>query len=135
MKRNLLVISLLISILFLGCKKHSTNNNSSEADLAVTTNPPNGSFQAASLGPFNLTVTITSTMPPNGVKIEVSARKDDGSGDAPFFSISINSTNSVNNFTITNTPTGVQCIVEIKVTSLTKSSNQWTGSYHYSRKS
>jgi hypothetical protein len=38
-------------------------------------------------------------------------------------------------FTITNTPVGVQCIVEIKVTSLSKSSNQWTGSYHYSRKS
>jgi hypothetical protein len=73
-------------------------------------------------------------MPPSGVKIEVSAKKDDGSGAPAFFSTSTNTSTSVNNFSITSTPSGVQCLVEVKVTSLTKSTNQWSGSYRYSRK-
>lgn len=105
-----------------------------EANLVVTTDPANGTVQAPSLGPFNLKVTISSTMPPNGVKIEISAKKDDGSGAAAFYTTSVNTSNSVNNFTITNTPSTVQCLVEIKVTSLTKASNTWSGSYRYSLK-
>jgi hypothetical protein len=136
MKKAFVIISVLGLCLSIGCKKGSSNPPpTSEANLVVQTNPANGSFQLPSIEPFNLTVTITSTMPPGGVKIDVSAKKDDGSGSAPFFTTSINSTSSVNNFTITSTPIGVQCLVEIKVTSLSKSSNQWTGSYHYSRKS
>jgi hypothetical protein len=133
MKTSTIVIGILWCLL-IGCKK-SSGGGSSEASLVVQTNPSSGSFLLPSIEPFNLTVTITSTMPPNGVKIEVSAKKDDGSGSAPFYTTSVNSTTSVNNFSITNTPVGVQILVEIKVTSLSKSSNQWTGSYHYSRKS
>ena len=96
--------------------------------------PPNGTVQAASVGPFNLKVTITSTMPSNGVKIEISAKKDDGSGAAAFYTSNGNTSNAVSNFSLTNTPLNVPCLVEVKVTSLTKSSNQWTGSYRYSRK-
>ena len=133
MAKSLAIISFLFSLfLVTGCKKSSS---SSEANLAVQTNPASGSFLLPSIEPFNLTVTITSAMPSGGVKIEVSAKKDDGSGSAPFYSTSMNTTNSVSNFTITNTPVGVQILVEIKVTSLSKSSNQWMGSYHYSRKS
>jgi hypothetical protein len=133
MKTSAIVIGILWCLL-IGCKK-SSGGGSSEANLVVQTNPSTGSFLLPSIEPFNLTVTITSAVPPNGVKIEVSAKKDDGSGSAPFYTNSVNSTTSVNNFTITNTPVGVQILVEIKVTSLSKSSNQWTGSYHYSRKS
>ena len=104
-----------------------------EANLAVTTDPANGAVQPPALGPYNMKVTITSAMPPNGVKIEVSAKKDDGSNTV-FFSTSVNRTTSVSDFTITGTPAATQCLVETKVTSLTKSSNQWSGSYRYSSK-
>ena len=135
MKRLSVTICIVLGLfLFSECKKGSSNPTPSEPNLAVQTNPTTGSFLLPGIEPFNLTVTITSTMPSGGVKIDVSAKKDDGIS-APFYSTSVNSTTSVNNFTITNTPIGVQCVVEIKVTSLSKSSNQWTGSYHYSRKS
>ena len=104
-----------------------------EANLAVTTDPANGTVQAPALGPYNLKVTITSTMPPNGVKIDITAKKDDGSNTI-FFSTSVNRTTAVSDFTITGTPVATQCLVETKVTSLTKSSNQWSGSYRYSSK-
>jgi len=140
----------LIVILFLsstlissGCGKSSGGGGTpppppppppTEANLVVTTNPPINSVQPASNGPFDLTVTINSTMPTNGVKIVVNARKDDGTNPAPFFTTTVNSTTSVNNFSITNTPAGTQCIVDITVTSLTTSTNTWSGTYRYSRK-
>jgi hypothetical protein len=133
MKKAFVIISVLGLCLSIGCKKGSSNPPPSEANLVVQTNPANGSFQLPSIEPFNLTVTITSTMPPSGVKIDVSAKREDNS--STFYTESRNTTSASNNFTITNTPIGVQCIVEIKVTSLSKSSNQWSGSYHYSRKS
>jgi len=105
----------------------------SEANLAVNTDPGNESVQPPALGPYNLKVTITSTMPPNGVKIDITAKKDDGTNTV-FFSTSVNRTTSTNDFTITGTPVATQCLVETKVTSLTKSSNQWSGSYRYSSK-
>ena len=111
-----------------------SNQQPNEANLVVETDPSNGTVQAPSIGPFNLKVTITSAMPPNGVKIEISAKKDDGSGSGPFFSTTVNTSTGVNNFSITSTPSNVQCLVEVKVTSLTKSTNQWSGSYRYSRK-
>ena len=113
MSKSLLILSLVAGLFPIGaCKKNPSSN---EANLAVTTNPASGSFLLPTIEPFNLTVTITSAMPPGGVKIEVTAKKDDGSGSAPFYSTSVNSTTSVNNFTITNTPVGVQILVEIKV--------------------
>jgi len=104
-----------------------------EANLAVTTDPGNGSVQAPALGPYNLKVSITSAMPANGVKIDITAKKDDGTNTV-FFTTSVNKTTAVNDFTITATPVASQCLVEIKVTSLTKPTNTWSGSYRYSSK-
>ena len=120
-----------------GCKKNSGGGGgggtTTEANLAVTINPANGSVQAPSLGPFDLTVIITSPMPPGGVKIEVTAKREDN--NSVFFSQTIPSTNNTtSNFSITNTPQTVVCVVDVKVTSLSKSSNTWSGSYRYSRK-
>ena len=105
----------------------------SEANLAVTTDPANGTSQTPALGPYNLKVSITSTMPANGVKIDITAKKDDGA-NISFFTTSVNKTTAVNDFTITGTPVASQCLVEIKVTSLTKPSNTWSGNYRYSSK-
>src|SRR5687767_6984837 len=69
-----------------------------EVNLAVTLNPPANSVQpAAPQVDFPLTVSITSTMPAQGVTIDVSAKKDDGSGAAPFFTESRVSTAANNN--------------------------------------
>ena len=107
----------------------------SEANLAVTLNPPAGSNQpAAPQVDFPLTVSITSAMPPQGVTIDVTAKKDDGSGAGPFFSESRSSTITNNNFTITGTPTGVVCLTTVTVTSKTKASNTITLTYRYTRK-
>ena len=133
---RLLILFFISSVIISsGCKKGGGGGGGSEANLVVTTNPPINQTQLPSNGPFNLTITITSTMPPGGVKIEVNARKDDGTNPAPFFSTTIASTsNATTNITITNTPAATQCIVDIKVTSLSKSTNTWTGVYRYSRK-
>lgn len=135
MKRITILLTLFtVLTVFSKCGKGHDGNKTTEVNLAVQTDPAIGVVMAPSIGPFNLKVTVTSTMPPNGVKIDVSAKKDDGSNSAPYFSTSTNTTGAVTNFNITNTPSNVQCLVEIKVTSLTQPSNQWTGSYRYSRK-
>lgn len=123
------------TLLSSGCKKSSGGGGggTTEANLAVTTNPANGSVQLPSLGPFDLSVTITSAMPSGGVKIEVTAKREDN--NAQFFSSIINNTSSAtSNFQISNTPLTVQCVVDVKVTSNSKPTNTWSGSYRYSRK-
>ncbi|HEX7846839.1 MAG TPA: hypothetical protein VF476_13640 [Chitinophagaceae bacterium] len=141
MKKNLvsvLSISLLMIIAATGCSKKGGgggNNPPAEAPLAVTLNPATGSTQPPDLGPnFPLTVTITSTMPTQGVKIEVTAIRDDGSGTPAFFSTNVNSSTAANNFSITNTPPGIICLVTVKVTSRSTATNTWTGTYRYSKK-
>ncbi len=121
----------LVFTLASSCKKNDSNP---EAGLAVETTPANNSNNLNILGPdFPLKVEITSTMPPNGVKIAITAKKD-GSADPAFFTSTNNSSAPQNNYTITNTPSGVTCVVSITVTSLTKSDNVWMGTYRYSKK-
>jgi len=135
-------VPLLVALLMLSyCVLYSCSKSSgggtppppSEANLVVTTDPANGSLQSPALGPYNLKVSITSALPANGVKIEITAKKDDGSNTI-FFTTSADKTTPINDFTITGTPIATQCLVEIKVTSLTKASNTWSGSYRYSSK-
>lgn len=132
---RLVLIVALVSALMASCGKSGGDPPPApgEANLAVTIDPANGSNQLPSLGPFNLKVSITSAMPPNGVKIDITAKKDDGT-NTTFFTTSVNKTTPVNDFTITGTPTATQALVEVKITSLTKASNQWSGSYRYSSK-
>jgi hypothetical protein len=104
-----------------------------EANLAVTMNPPAGSYQAAAPQiDFPLTVSITSAMPAQGVTIDVKAAPDGSATN--FFTETRPSTTANNNFTITGTPTGVVCVTTVTVTSKSKATNTWTGSYRYIRK-
>jgi|SRR6186713_3365071 hypothetical protein len=104
-----------------------------EANLVVTLNPPAGSTQpAAPQVDFPLTVSITSTMPTQGVTIDVKAAPDGSATN--FFTESRSSTAANNNFTITGTPTGVVCVTTVTVTSKTKATNTVTLSYRYTRK-
>jgi hypothetical protein len=104
-----------------------------EANLVVTLNPPAGSTQpAAPQTDFPLTVSITSTMPSQGVTIDVKAAPDGTTTN--FFTETRSSTTANNNFTITGTPTGVVCVTTVTVTSKTKATNTVTLSYRYTRK-
>ena|SRR6476620_3865400 len=104
-----------------------------EANLVVTLNPPAGSTQpAAPQIDFPLTVSITSTMPPQGVTIDVKAAPDGSTTN--FFTESKSSTAANNNFTITGTPTGVVSVTTVTVTSKSKATNTVTLSYRYTRK-
>lgn len=141
MMRNFFVYTLIsTSFLFtvaMSCKKSSGGGGggSNEANLTVTLNPPENSTQSPSpQTDFPLTVTVTSVMPAQGVTVDISAKKDDGSGAAAFFTTSLNTTTAINNFTITGTPAGIVSLTTVTVTSRTKSTNKWTGSYRYSRK-
>ena len=104
-----------------------------EVNLAVTLNPPAGSTQpAAPQTDFPLTVTITSTMPPQGVTIDVKVAPDGSTTN--FFTDSKSTTSAITPFTITGTPAGVVCVTTVTVTSKTKPTNIVTLSYRYTRK-
>jgi hypothetical protein len=104
-----------------------------EATLAVTLTPANGSTQAPAVGPdFPLNVNITSTLPSAGVKIDIAAEPDGST--TTFFTKSVNSSAASNDFSITGTPKSLICLVNVTVTSLSTSTNKWTGSYRYSMK-
>jgi hypothetical protein len=104
-----------------------------EANLAVTLNPPAGSTQpAAPQNDFPLTVTITSTMPPQGVTIDVKVAPDGSTTN--FFTDSKSVTSAITPFTITGTPAGVVCVTTVTVTSKSKATNTVTLSYRYTRK-
>lgn len=107
-----------------------------EADLVVTTTPTTGSNQApAALGTgLPVSVTIGSTMPTGGVKIDVTAKLETSSSNF-FTGGTTKSTTASNSFTVTGIPTGGQaCICTVTVTSLSKATNIWTGTFRFANK-
>jgi len=135
---QLVIISVLFLFIAGSCKKKGSGGGgggggTTEAGLVVTLNPPANSTQpAAPQTDFPLTVSITSTMPSQGVNIDVRVAPDGSSTN--FFTETRSSTAANNNFTITNTPTGVVCVTTVTVTSKTLATNTVTLSYRYSRK-
>jgi YbbR domain-containing protein len=103
-----------------------------EPSLAVTMTPANGTVVAPALAPFNLNVTITSTMPAAGVTISVIATKDGSS--TTFFSNSKSTTTASNDYTITGQTLGDLNVVTVTVKSNNTPSNTWTGSYRFTQK-
>jgi hypothetical protein len=127
---------LVVLTVAFGCKKHKDNGSGcGETALKVSTTPVNGTVDPPSLGPdFPLMVNVTDGMPAAGVTIGVKARKD-STNSTPYFTETRNNVSMTSsNFTITGTPAGVTCLVEITVTSNSCNTNQWTGSYRYSSK-
>ncbi len=143
---SLLSIFILSSLLFIFITSTSCGSKSvdpaptpvppPEATLVVTTNPSVGSnvAPAALANGQPLTVTISSTLPTGGVKIEVTAKLETGTSDF-FTGGDTKSTVSTNNYTITNVPAGgAACVCTVKVTSLTTATNVFTGSFRFARK-
>ena len=132
---RLLLASLTCAILLPSCSGGGDDPEPAEENLVITTTPVlNGQQEAVAPGPnFPLTVTVSSKMPPQGVRIEVSARPD-GRGTTPFFTANQTTSNATTNFTITNTPQLTVSRVTVTVTSVSKPGNNKTGFYLYSRK-
>lgn len=133
------ILPALIALLLLGvapaCKKNKNGGGCGETELKVTTTPATGTVDPPAPGTsFPLVVNIDEGIPSAGVTIEVKARQDQSNSTPYFTETRDNVTMSNNHFTITNTPTGVTCLVEIAVTSKSCNTNKWTGSYRYSAK-
>ncbi len=133
MKKIVLAITMAVLVIAAmpSCKKTKAVT---ETGLAVEITPANKSVNLNILGPdFPLKVEITSTIPTSGVKIEITAAPESAPATA-FYTASSNSTAPQNNYSITNTPSGVTCVVNVTVTSLSSPSNKWAGTYRYSKK-
>ncbi|MEJ7769279.1 MAG: hypothetical protein WKF89_15780 [Chitinophagaceae bacterium] len=118
----------------ISCQKGNGSTTPAEENLVVETLPlANGHVESPAPGPtFPLKVTVKSAMPSGGVKIDVTAKPDGGTVN--FFNNSVTTMNATTDFTITGATAGVTAVVDITVTSVSKSSNRWTGSYKFSRK-
>ena len=125
----ILMIVLALASFLSGC---GGGKSTAEADLTVTTTPASGSTQAPAVGPFSLNVKITSAMPAKGVTIAIKATPD-GSSTA-YFETSKSTTTASNDFTVSGQEVAQVNVVYITVTSNSKSSNTWSGSYRYSAK-
>lgn len=135
MKRSFLpwIAAILVLISMPYCKKKKTDSCSSEAALVIATTPASGSTEAPAPGPtFPLRVSISSAIPAGGVSIEVKAHPEGSTTN--FYTETRNSTTKDNDFTITNAPSTVVCVVEITVTSKACTNNKTTASYRFSRK-
>lgn len=128
------VVAAALVLAFSYCSKGGGGGGCNEAAMTVVSIPANGTVEPPAPGPdFPLQVNITANKPAPGVNIEVKAHPE-GSTTNFYSSGIVSSTSSTNNFTITNTPPTVICVVDITVTSKGCATNKVTLSYKYSKK-
>lgn len=133
-----LIIPIVAAAILLGfteCGKGGGGGGGcNETAMTVVSLPANGTVEPPGPGPdFPLQVNITANKPNNGVNIEVKAHPE-GSTTNFYTSGVVSSNSATNNFTITNTPATVTCVVDITVTSKSCATNKVTLSYKYSKK-
>jgi hypothetical protein len=137
MKRTLTVLFASAGISFTALPSCGSKGSAppAEENLVITANPAiNGQQESPGVGPnFPLAVTVTSKMPPQGVKVEVAA-KEEGPATISFYTDAKTTSSTVSNFVITNTPQAVSCRVTVTVTSVSNATNKATGFYLYSKK-
>jgi hypothetical protein len=135
MKKIILGLSVLfVFAVAVSCKKKKGDDGSDrcgEQEIKVATIPAVNTIDPPAPGTsFPLVVNI-ETMPVAGASITVTAKQD---GGAQYFTTTLDNALPSNSFTITGTPAGKQCVVDVVVTSKTCNTNQWKGSYRYSAK-
>ena len=127
---------IILSILAFGCSKGDTVSPTpeiTEQDIAFTVDiDPGSNIYAAVAGNQNAIVNVTSTLPKDGVVIDllVSSNAD----NAKVWSNSLSSVNKTNTVLIDSLKSGVLCTVKFTVTSKTKSSNSLSKSFSIARK-
>ena len=127
---------IFLCILALGCSKGDSVTPTSEIpeqDIAFTIDiDPGANIFSPVAGNQNAIVNITSTLPKDGVVIDllVSSNAD----NAKVWTNSLSSVNKTNTVLIDSLKSGVLCTVKFTVTSKTKSSNSLSKSFSIARK-
>jgi hypothetical protein len=135
MKQAISIALIFLCIGILSCGKGSGDDECNDTGLEFTTTPALNTTEQPAVGPdFPVTVTITSSVPSQGVTIVVTARAENPSNSQPFYTETRSITTSSTTFTITNTPQQVPSIVEITATANNCNTNKFSGTYRYSRK-
>ena len=135
MKRGLLFLLVIVTVLLAGCGKSAdsgsgsggtTGTNQAEEKLSAKISAATIEVTPSSSFPF--TVDILSKMPAGGITIKVEAKREDNL--VSVYSVQASSTFTSNNFTITSLPPGqIYCTATITITSATTPSNTWTGTF------
>ena len=124
-----LVLVLFFSTLVAACgskKPPTPPPPPSEQPIAFT---HNAGTNVLNPGPsLNFTVTLTSTMPTSGIKVEVSTKEEAG-GNAVGTNSSVNSTSAAVSASVSALPRQLWCIVTIKVSSVNTPSNSATQTF------
>ena len=121
------IIFLFAVILIQSCgSKNPPPPPPAEQPIAFTHNAGNNVLNPGSSLNFN--ITLTSTMPAAGIKVEVST-KEESSGNAVGTNSSVNSVSAAVSASVSSLPRQVWCIVTIKVTSLSTASNSATQTF------
>lgn len=104
-----------------------------EENLVITLNPDPGTAIATAFGStYSFEVNITSKMPPQGVDVTATYRKD--SDNTVIFSQTLQTTSSPVNFTVTQIPLNEVGTVTVEVKSKSKPTNVATKSFKLVRK-
>lgn len=120
---TILVLSVIILIQSCGSKSPPPP---AEQPIAFT---HNAGSNVINPGPsLNFNVTLTSTMPGTGIKVEVNT-KEEASGNEVGTNSSVNSTSATVSAGVNTLPRQVWCIVTIKVTSANTASNSATQTF------
>lgn len=129
MKRSIaIVLFCCLAAVFTGCGKGGGGGTSTpeEENLNVKLNTDNPAKSTSSSHTF--TVEVLSKMPPSGVKVNVNVKREDNS--AAVYSTEYTTTAAVSSVTISGLPMGqVYCVATVTVTSVTKSTNTWSGNF------
>jgi len=126
LKLNLNIVLLLTLITTVASSSKNSSTPPSEQSIAFTHNAGNNILNpGASL---SFIITLTSTIPSSGIKVEISTREE-ANGNTVGSNSSVNSTASTVNVGISGLPRQVWCIVTIKVSSVTTPSNNATQTF------
>ncbi len=128
MRKLLTILSFFIGLTSLiSCGKGGGGTTTpSEENLNVKLNTANPATSTGSS--YTFTVEVLSKIPASGVKINITAKREDNS--TVVFTQDLSSSTAVNSVIVSPLPMGqVFCTVTVTVTSATTSSNTWNGNF------
>ena len=123
---TIILLSVIILIESCSSKSPAPPPPPAEQPIAFTHNAGNNVLNPGSA--LNFVVTLTSSMPAAGIKVEVST-KEEASGNAVGTNSSVNGTSATVNASVSALPRQLWCIVTVKVSSVSTASNNATQTF------